>query len=375
MISTLKEQIKNPPQNESSRMGCRESVTGEVQVMVRKEKVKFRGILRTVRRVYVCDPITQESGVGWVIDEDALGCMVCGEPFGLFRWPHHCRCCGNLVCNPCSPDEVEVVELEKLGFVRVCVLCYWGQHPVHANYHMEGRSGSISKDEGDGNEDFLHMKASIGSASLPLLSPPLSRMTSRSKSYTRTSTNELLLERRHSEVELTPFKQGGSFKSSEPSSSPPQTERLIPTPLFVVEFYRKLNYDESGGKTLHAPKSRLVYVNLCMHDSMMTLSEEQEFVVCDEVYTEALHGKEEEAEIYHALLRPDLIDADYDNIHRLEEVALVIINELTSKFHLRVAKKFRVITERKYVGTIGCVVTIPKERGYHSMRGQSWWSE
>eukprot|EP01039_Chlorochromonas_danica_P007024 gene7024-7768_t len=348
MISTLKEQIKNPPQNESSRMGCRESVTGEVQVMVRKEKVKFRGILRTVRRVYVCDPITQESGVGWVIDEDALGCMVCGEPFGLFRWPHHCRCCGNLVCNPCSPDEVEVVELEKLGFVRVCVLCYWGQHPVHANYHMEGhsRSGSMSDNEGDGNEQVLHLKAS-----------------------------ELLLERRPSEVELTPHKQGGSSKSSEPSSSPPQTERLIPTPLFVVEFYRKLNYDESGGKTLHAPKSSLVYVNVCMHDAMLALSVEQEFVVCDEVYTtnEALHGKEEEAEIYHALLRPDLIDADYeDNMDQLEEVALVIINELTSKFHLRVAKKFRVVTERKYVGTIGCVVTIPKERDHRNVRSQSF---
>lgn len=31
------------------------------------------------------------EGVGWIINEDINDCMVCGESFGTFRWPHHCR--------------------------------------------------------------------------------------------------------------------------------------------------------------------------------------------------------------------------------------------------------------------------------------------
>lgn len=326
MITTLKEQIKNPAPEPSYKMGCRESVTGEVRILVKKEKVKFRGIQRTVRRVYVCDPITQEPGVGWAIDLDVLGCMVCGEPFGLMRWPHHCRCCGNVVCNPCSPEEVEVIEIEKLGPVRVCVLCFWGQHPVHANYHLETLNNSDNED-GDADTDY---------------------------------GNDIdLTEKRVSEVEMT-----------APQSAKPG---LTPVPLFVVEFYRKLSLQEMGNTDA---RKRVVFVNICIHDAMLSLPEEQEFVICDEVYTceEAIDGINTEADVYHALLRPDLIEADFneDNIDQFEEVALVIVNELTTKFNLRIAKKFRVLPDRKYAGTTGYEVHIPEQHGEHTMRAHSF---
>jgi len=31
------------------------------------------------------------EGVGWIINEDVNDCMVCGVPFGMLRWAHHCR--------------------------------------------------------------------------------------------------------------------------------------------------------------------------------------------------------------------------------------------------------------------------------------------
>jgi len=74
------------------------------------------------------------EGVGWIINEDINDCMVCGIPFGIFRWPHHCRSCGNLVCNTCSPEVAEIYELSSLGPVRVCVQCFWGQNPVYASH-------------------------------------------------------------------------------------------------------------------------------------------------------------------------------------------------------------------------------------------------
>eukprot|EP00981_Chlorochromonas_danica_P015522 scaffold12861_cov179-Ochromonas_danica.AAC.1 len=270
-----------------------------------------------VRRLYVCDPVTMEAGIGWVIDKDARSCMVCGKPFGYMRWSHHCRCCGNLVCNACSPDKVEVVELQKLGPVRVCVLCYWGQHPVHASHNWnseDSRHGSMADIEA---EDDFSIKTS-----------------------------------KFKDVELMSKKD--SFVPPNPTLSPPETEHLIPSPLFVVEFYRKLNYEESGVNTDNAPKTRIVYVNFCMHDAMLTLPEEQEFVVCDEVYAmnETVNGKEEEAEVYHILLRPDVVGVYFaaDIIEQFEEVASLIVHEVIFKFRLKVANEPRIISMINYKG-------------------------
>ncbi|RYG64105.1 hypothetical protein EON64_14665 [archaeon] len=265
MISTLKEQIRsNPTPDPSYRLGCRESVTGEVRVLVKKEHIRLRGLERTIRRLYVCDPLTQEPGVGWVIDIDVDGCMICAEYFGLTKWPHHCRCCGNLVCHPCSPEEVEVIELEKLGPVRVCVQCYYGQYPVHANFHLETLNADDEANEED--EEFL---------------------------------------RKSSEVELT--------------STAPKRESLVPVPFFVIEASKKLSADETGAES---KKKIIIYINVCVHEAMHALPETQEFVICDEVNS-LTDRTGSTAEVYHALLRPDLLEADMDEIReQLEEVRL-----------------------------------------------------
>lgn len=238
VISILKEQTKNP----SSRSTY---TVGDVKIVVKKETHRTRGEDNTIRRLYVCDKDTEAPGVGWVVCDSVAGCMVCGELFGMFLWPHHCRCCGNLVCNTCSPEEVEVVELNQLGPVRVCVLCFWGQDPVHANFLKE--------------------------ASEPAPPQPTAATT--------------------------------------PSKLPTTQEipaGLVPTAFFVVEF--------------EASTSKMGFVNICVHEAMLSLPEEVDFAVCDEVNTAQEGGHA--VDVYHVLLRPDLIEADFseDNIDQFEEV-------------------------------------------------------
>lgn len=104
------------------------------KMLVEEEKMHLLGKWRIVRRLYCVsnDPMAFE-GVGWIIDEDIDFCMVCSKQFGFFLYRHHCRCCGNLVCDPCSPDRVVIQELKELGEQRVCLQCYYGQEVVYAS--------------------------------------------------------------------------------------------------------------------------------------------------------------------------------------------------------------------------------------------------
>ena len=46
-----------------------------------------------------------KSGVLWEKSEHFSTCAICGEEFGIRRWKHHCRKCGQLVCDNCSKHE------------------------------------------------------------------------------------------------------------------------------------------------------------------------------------------------------------------------------------------------------------------------------
>lgn len=104
---------------------------------VEEEEVRISGEIKTIRRVFVQSSSSDYGGVGWVINEDITSCMICHAAFGMFRWAHHCRSCGNLVCSQCSPDEVIIEELKELGPVRICIMCYWGQDPVHVTFQRQ----------------------------------------------------------------------------------------------------------------------------------------------------------------------------------------------------------------------------------------------
>ena len=59
----------------------------------------------------------------WQTDKSAKGCRLCERGFTLTRRRHHCRICGLLVCNSCSPNRLVIASIDEKKKVRVCNKC------------------------------------------------------------------------------------------------------------------------------------------------------------------------------------------------------------------------------------------------------------
>lgn len=46
----------------------------------------------------------------WIADEETMLCMLCCAKFTVFLRRHHCRCCGRVLCGPCSSQKVICVK-------------------------------------------------------------------------------------------------------------------------------------------------------------------------------------------------------------------------------------------------------------------------
>lgn len=62
------------------------------------------------------------KNVQWVPDSQRKACAICDQPFGVMRRRHHCRLCGEVVCDPCSPNRV--LQRNNSQVVRTCSCCY-----------------------------------------------------------------------------------------------------------------------------------------------------------------------------------------------------------------------------------------------------------
>ncbi|KAG1710858.1 hypothetical protein DVH05_013581 [Phytophthora capsici] len=60
----------------------------------------------------------------WVADHERNLCYVCTRPFGTFRRKHHCRMCGEVVCNNCTLyKDANIDPALEPTRVRVCMSC------------------------------------------------------------------------------------------------------------------------------------------------------------------------------------------------------------------------------------------------------------
>jgi hypothetical protein len=116
----------------TSRMSVINDVSKDSEVFFEEEYIIHTGQRKKVKRLYVRKAGHGVTGTGWIMNEDINNCMICGSAFGFFLYKHHCRSCGHIVCDPCSPHRVVIKEMTQMGEQRVCVLCFWGQDPVHA---------------------------------------------------------------------------------------------------------------------------------------------------------------------------------------------------------------------------------------------------
>lgn len=199
VFDQLKSQSKNlsaiPLKSLDSRLSVfsfADSGKNKVQFYYDDETIVIRGKMRSVRRVYAIrgavDSDDKKNGVGWIIDEDITECMVCALPFGLFRYKHHCRSCGNLVCNTCSSERALIYEMIDLGPLRVCIQCYWGQEVVYASHWRD-----FSSDDEDDNlsvsDDGKPNSAATNAASTSATTQPSKISHEHSVRFIRVSEN------------------------------------------------------------------------------------------------------------------------------------------------------------------------------------------
>ena len=117
----------------------------DVYIMdIQEESIAMKnGSKQTVHRIFV--DINEESArnnrnkvhfsrssttynhVGWILNEDLEICMLCKTSFSMFKTKHHCKACGNLVCQTCADQFVNIDEIQDLGPLRVCMMCDYGQ--------------------------------------------------------------------------------------------------------------------------------------------------------------------------------------------------------------------------------------------------------
>ena len=76
-----------------------------------------------------------KNAVRWIPDKEAKCCRLCGISFSLFTRRHHCRKCGQVICNACSQErdfvpthaKKEITKEEEIvddQLVRVCKICH-----------------------------------------------------------------------------------------------------------------------------------------------------------------------------------------------------------------------------------------------------------
>ena len=80
----------------------------------------------------------------WIPDSHSNNCSVCKDQFSMFFRKHHCRNCGSLVCNSCSPNQIIITFLSAYP-VRVCSPCY----------DKLSAENIQSNNDGGGNDDFV----------------------------------------------------------------------------------------------------------------------------------------------------------------------------------------------------------------------------
>lgn len=87
----------------------------------KNESSEVKGKYLDFKRIVLIDANNEQPVAGWVTS-DTLICMFCGRSFGPFRWRHHCRHCGALVCDRCSCRKAALSDNDTV-MVRICNRC------------------------------------------------------------------------------------------------------------------------------------------------------------------------------------------------------------------------------------------------------------
>jgi len=123
----------------------------------RLETINEEKIVTVAEEVSISRPVASFNEVLepalWKPDSSSRECLSCHRPFTFFNRRHHCRKCGDLICDDCSKARMFVTSTQKN--VRVCRSCVSivstpmpGSSPVpgHLHRHLNSK-GSVGEDD------------------------------------------------------------------------------------------------------------------------------------------------------------------------------------------------------------------------------------
>ena len=96
------------------------SKSGKIEIRAEDEIVA--GYREIVQRAYLRVP-GENYTAGWVLDDEVSSCMQCAKDFSLFRGKHHCRHCGDIICDNCSKTRIVLSNIKSSKAQRVCNVC------------------------------------------------------------------------------------------------------------------------------------------------------------------------------------------------------------------------------------------------------------
>jgi len=115
------------------------SKNGKIEIRAEDEIVA--GYREIVQRAYLRVP-GENYTAGWVLDDEVDSCMQCAVNFSLFRGKHHCRNCGDIICNDCSRTRIVLSNIKSSKAQRVCNVC---TVKIKAQMNNAAKNATVSK--------------------------------------------------------------------------------------------------------------------------------------------------------------------------------------------------------------------------------------
>jgi hypothetical protein len=114
--------------------------------------------IRSAREAAGLTPSSETLGQAaplWVQDSNRSECFLCHQTFGMLKRKHHCRKCGNVVCDKCSPHRLVLANIHKTQKQRVCNSCSRGGQVEQIDEGLlRQMTGSARLSQGDHDVSF-----------------------------------------------------------------------------------------------------------------------------------------------------------------------------------------------------------------------------
>ena len=107
----------------SNSSNVRGGVVNYNDIVQATDTTPFQRDTDTLPRGDITIEIAKRTVATWTPDEKMSKCGICKAVFGVIRFRHHCRNCGNCLCDLCSATKAVLLHVDMHTPVRICTEC------------------------------------------------------------------------------------------------------------------------------------------------------------------------------------------------------------------------------------------------------------